>query len=107
MKGSIPGPDGNFSLTCYAWPSRVMTGYMEITAHWVDSNWNIHSMVRDFKRIPTPHTSAATAALLFEVVQEQAIGNIIEAITSYNGADAVRRIEDMVHRRNESSYSSY
>lgn len=53
MEWITAGLDGKFSLTGDAWSSRIMNGEMAITACQVDSNWNSHSIVLEFKRFPT------------------------------------------------------
>lgn len=63
------------AITFDAWLYRVFKSYTEITTHWFDKNWNLHSLVLDFRRFYTPRTGEAWATLLFEVLCDSGIEN--------------------------------
>ena len=50
---------GKVSIKPDAWSSRMYKGYMVVTAHWIDSSWNLQSAVIDFNRFLTSHTGDA------------------------------------------------
>ena len=47
---------GRVALTLDGWSSRVMRGYLVVTAHWIDTtdSWKLRSCVLDFVYFPFP-----------------------------------------------------
>lgn len=44
-----------FSFTIDAWSSRVLKSYFAVTAHWIDGNWRMKSILLEFMRFESPH----------------------------------------------------
>lgn len=62
---------GGISLTMVAWFLCICCGYMEITARWIDVEWNVRSTVIDpieLIQLPSLHTCQAAGELLSKVV---------------------------------------
>ena len=45
-----------FSLTSDMWTHTEMSGYMSITAHYIDDEWNLHNKLIGFAHVEVPHT---------------------------------------------------
>ena len=69
MKGGILNElsqANRLALTTDLWSSRDANGYMVITAHFIDTSWNLVKHVISFKELPSPHTGAAIADWLLQ-----------------------------------------
>ena len=47
---------GRFSLTSDLWTSRNKLGFLSLTIHYIDSNWNLNKRTLSFKILESPHT---------------------------------------------------
>jgi hypothetical protein len=47
---------GKISFTLDAWTLRNQLPFLGITAHWVDSEWNLRSILLDFQLLSGPHS---------------------------------------------------
>ena len=56
IKEILQNAEGKISLTCDAWTSLQQLGYLSVTAHFLDKNWNLISMLLSFPLISYPHT---------------------------------------------------
>lgn len=56
MKTILSNRTGSISLTADAWSSLILSGYMGITAHWIDYCWNLQKIVLDFHYYDTTHS---------------------------------------------------
>ena len=62
MKGGILNElsqANRLALTTNLWSSRDANGYMVITAHFIDTSWNLVKHVIIFKDLPSPQTGAS------------------------------------------------
>ncbi|KAL9672047.1 hypothetical protein QQ045_028295 [Rhodiola kirilowii] len=48
------------------WSSRQKMGYMSLTAHWIDNDWNMQKRILSFKMVEYPHTGESLAAHAYE-----------------------------------------
>lgn len=46
---------GRFSITSDMWTHTEMSGYMSMTAHYIDDSWKLHSSLIGFAYVETPH----------------------------------------------------
>lgn len=88
------------SLTCDAWSSNIFKGYMAITMHWIDQQWNMRSLLLDFKRFITPHTGGAASNILKEVIMFWGIEKRLQCITTDNASDMIEAIYKLVEKLN-------
>src|SRR5260364_74990 len=56
IKNILQNVEGKISLTCDCWTSLQQLGYLAITAHFFDKEWNLISIILSFVLIPYPHT---------------------------------------------------
>jgi hypothetical protein len=48
------------------WTSSAKRGYMVITLHYIDDEWEMRSVIIGFKRVMYPHTGEGLAELLWK-----------------------------------------
>ena len=70
------------SITADTWSSRVYKGYMVLTAHWINSEWEHKSTVLDLVRFAIPRTGEAAAALIFNVLEHWGLSRKVRTITT-------------------------
>ena len=56
MKQELESLSGRICLTSDLWSSSTMDGYLSLTAHYVDENWNLQSRILNLRFMPPPHT---------------------------------------------------
>jgi hypothetical protein len=56
MRQKLQETPGKISFTLDAWTSRNQLPFLGITAHWIDSNWNLCSTLIDFRLLLGPHS---------------------------------------------------
>ena len=48
--------NSKISFTTDIWTNSVQKPFMVVTAHYIDSNWNLESVMLDFRHFPGSHT---------------------------------------------------
>jgi len=48
------------------WTSIQNKGYCALTAHYIDSNWNLQKRILNFFEVECPHTAEAISVVLLE-----------------------------------------
>ncbi|KAL0209994.1 hypothetical protein P9112_010078 [Eukaryota sp. TZLM1-RC] len=98
------------SLTLDLWTSVSQRPYIASTAHWIDSNWVMKSVLLEIKQLPNPHTDKCIADYMLKVLLNFGISGKIIGVTTDNGANVVAGMKllaqalelkdsHMVHRR--------
>ncbi|BBM98839.1 hypothetical protein Mp_1g16640 [Marchantia polymorpha subsp. ruderalis] len=59
-----------FGLTTDMWTSAAKRGYMVVTIHYIDSNWNMRHCIIAFIRVLYPHMGEQLAVQLIQAVKE-------------------------------------
>ncbi|KAE8961352.1 hypothetical protein PR001_g30070, partial [Phytophthora rubi] len=74
------------SITTDMWTSAANRGYMVVTLHWIDEDWNFRSVILGFRRVEYPHTGPRLADHLLDVVKamDGALLVTIWAVTTDN-----------------------
>jgi len=93
MKHIFTNPHIKLALTCDGWSSRKFKGYFVITAHWIDDEWELKSIILDFKYFPPPHNCTNTANLIMGVVNKYNISQKIISVTTDNGSEMKPALE--------------
>ena len=75
------------SVTTDQWTSRAHEGYTTITAHFIDSNWEVKSPVLLTRAKPQRHTAVNLAKELEEAFDEFSISDKITAVVTDNAAN--------------------
>ena len=78
----------NCTIACTSdlWTGCNKTGYICITAHFVDENWNMNKNIIAFRALDYPHTSENIFNYIFNVFQEYDITSKIISITFDNAS---------------------
>ncbi|XP_050908840.1 zinc finger BED domain-containing protein RICESLEEPER 4-like [Lathyrus oleraceus] len=58
LKKELANISSRISLTSDMWTTCTSEGYICLTAHYVDSNWNLKSKILNFCHMPPPHTGS-------------------------------------------------
>jgi len=91
--------DGEVALTSDAWTSGALDGYMGVTAHWIDKNWDAKSVVLDLCEAPISHTGENLARTLLKVIKEYNLSSKVISMTSDNAENMVvccRRLSEQL-----------
>ena len=75
------------SLTMDLWTSNLMVGYICITAHFIDEEWQPQKRIVKFKAIETPHTSVVTLNTMVKFIREWKIEDKLFALTLDNASN--------------------
>ena len=77
------------SITTDAWTACNNQGYLSITLHWIDKEWNMKNILLDLIPIHENHTGLAFAESIFNILEEFNLGNKILAATTDNAANMI------------------
>ena len=83
MLETIPG---RISFTSDAWTSLTSDGYVCLTAHFIDKNWNLQKRVLNFSFMPPPHSGVALPEKLYAFLSEWGIENKVFSVTLDNAS---------------------
>ncbi|XP_078170092.1 zinc finger BED domain-containing protein RICESLEEPER 2-like [Carex rostrata] len=72
------------SLTSDCWTSNQTIGYMVITAHYIDSNWNMQKRIINFIELTPPHTGEVISDAILDSLRKWGIIDKIGTITLDN-----------------------
>lgn len=80
-------------ITTDAWTSRDTESYMATTAHYIDNNFKLKSILLKFSSLPSSHTANNLAAELKDVLTEWNLLGKVNFAVSDNANNIVRAIE--------------
>ena len=83
---------GDVALTSDIWTSAATNGYLTITVHFRNSEWELHTRVISTAEMPECHTGANIAERLRSTVEEWGITHVT-ALVHDNAANAVNAAE--------------
>ena len=66
LKQTLAAIPNRICLTSDLWTSCTTEGYICLTAHFVDTNWKLHSKILNFCHMPPPHTGFELSSKFFE-----------------------------------------
>ncbi|KAJ1697461.1 hypothetical protein LUZ63_005973 [Rhynchospora breviuscula] len=75
------------SLTSDCWTSNRTVGYMCITAHYIDSSWNLQKRIITFKDLSPPHSGEVISDAILEAIKKWGIEDKIGTITLDNASN--------------------
>lgn len=93
IKNTLQDTLGMISLTSDMWTSTASDSYYGITAHFVDRNWQLQSVVLDFAIMPQPHTGEIIKETFLTIMADFNIENKVLAITTDNASNITNGIE--------------
>lgn len=62
---------------------------MVVSAHLIDKNWNMKSVVIKFDRFYTPHTWQPVEAFLRDVIERWGISQRVQAVTTDSASEMI------------------
>ncbi|XP_026430913.1 zinc finger BED domain-containing protein RICESLEEPER 2-like [Papaver somniferum] len=74
-------------LTSDMWTSVTTTGYISLTVHFLDQNWELNKYLLNFFELPPPHTGENLSAKLFAMIEDWGIEEKVSNITLDNAAN--------------------
>ncbi|KAK9734079.1 hypothetical protein RND81_04G113700 [Saponaria officinalis] len=63
---------GKICLTTDMWTVFVGVGYLSLTAHYIDSEWNLHSKILNFCHLEPPHDALEIQRKIFTITLDNA-----------------------------------
>ncbi|RZC67124.1 hypothetical protein C5167_010814 [Papaver somniferum] len=78
---------GRICLTSDMWTSVTTTGYIILTAHYVDQDWILQKKLLNFCPLPPPHTGEHLSSKLFAMIEDWGIEDKVSNITLDNAAN--------------------
>ena len=90
---------GRVALTCDAWTSIATVSYVTITAHFINKDWQLVSLVLQTRAMYESHTGANVADLLKRVAEEWHLNDVV--LVTDNAANMVvaAQLGGLVHVR--------
>ena len=85
------------SLTSDLWTSNQTLGYMCLTCHYLDAEWNLQKRILNFCCLPPPHTGIAIADCILQCLSDWDIEDKVSIITldiASSNDSAVRILKD-------------
>ncbi|KAJ1266519.1 hypothetical protein BS78_08G157500 [Paspalum vaginatum] len=76
--------DSCVSFTSDMWTSAQNLGYICLTAHFIDGEFNLHKRTINFKQVPHPHNAAAIHSTIMDCLYEWELSNKAFAFTLDN-----------------------
>lgn len=78
--------NSKFSFAIDAWSARNGQSYYGITIHFLDDDWNYHSLALDFVPSEGKHTGRDIAKIFFDVLKHYGIQDKVQGITVDNAS---------------------
>lgn len=78
---------GRICLTSDMWTSVTTTGYISLTAHYLDKDWVLQKKLLNFSPLPPPHTGEHLSSKLFAMIEDWGIEEKVSNITLDNAAN--------------------
>lgn len=87
MKSLLKVAPRRVSFTSDLWSSLTSDGYLCLTCHFIDKNWNLHKKVLNFNVMPPPHVGLALSEKIYGLLCEWGLKNKVFSITLNNSAN--------------------
>ncbi|KAH1110998.1 hypothetical protein GYH30_009682 [Glycine max] len=98
MKCMLSKVPSRISLTSDVWTSCTFEGYISLTAHYVDANWELNSKMLNFSHFPPPHLGREMAKVIYGFLEEWGIEKKIFSLTLDN-ASSNDKMQDYLKER--------
>jgi len=82
-------------LTSDLWTSYVGHGFLSLTSHYIDDEWNLHAKILNFCHMPPPHTASALHDKLHDLLKEWRIHKKVFTMT-LDDAQANDNMQDLL-----------
>jgi len=95
LKAIIKDEATSVSLTLDLWTSRNRQGYLGITCSFIDAEWKLKEFTLAIEYVRYPHTAIHIRESLESILEEWDIRDKVYAITTDNGSNVKKAINDM------------
>ena len=100
----IESNQARVAITSDMWTSsNQKKGFMAITTHFIDDDWNLQSRILRFTYVPCPHTNDVLCDVLFGCLLEWNIDRRISTVTLDNCSTNDKMIETLMAKLDSSS----
>ncbi|CAB5376032.1 unnamed protein product [Rhizophagus irregularis] len=100
MQDLLQNTPGKISFAIDAWTSPNIIGFLGITGHFIDVDWNLRNVLVDFIDLSGPHSGANLAKAFAACLQEKKILTKILGITADNAANNNTFLKCIAHIMN-------
>ena len=70
VKNKLKSIPCRICLTSDLWTSITSEGYIFLTAHYVDGNWELKDIILNFFHMPPPHTGTLLSEKILNFLEE-------------------------------------
>ncbi|KAL2904603.1 putative AC transposase, partial [Bienertia sinuspersici] len=87
-------------FTCDCWSACTSRGFLTLTAHFVDNNWNLKSRILNFRYFPPPHRGVDISLFVVGLIKEWGLETKVFSMTCDNAGAMdvmVRRLKSDLH----------
>lgn len=88
------------SFTSDIWTGNNNNGFLCLTAHWIDDEWNIQKRILAFRHIPHPHNGLTIASTIESIIDEYCLRDKVFSIALDNASNNNSAINYLVERLN-------
>jgi len=89
VKKIIADEPGKISIASDVWTACNQTAFLGVTAHWINSNWEMKLILLDIQQLSDVHTGEVIANAIVNILREFNIGSRLLALTTDNGSNMV------------------
>jgi hypothetical protein len=76
----------HIALTTDLWTASDLTGYMVVTAHYINAKWELIRLIISFRPLPPPHTGQAISDRLSQALLDWKAVNKVAFVTLDNAS---------------------
>ncbi|KAL2925252.1 putative AC transposase, partial [Bienertia sinuspersici] len=87
-------------FTCDCWSACTSRGFLTLTAHFVDNNWNLKSRILNFRYFPPPHRGVDISLFVVGLIKEWGLETKVFSMNCDNAGAMdvmVRRLKSNLH----------
>ena len=100
LKCMLQSSPGRISLTSDLWSSIISDGYLSLTAHFLDKNWNLQKRVLNYTIMPPSHTAMNLTEKIYSLLCEWGIEHKVCAMTLDNASNNICFINLLISQLN-------
>ncbi|CAK8576547.1 unnamed protein product [Lathyrus sativus] len=86
LRSQLAQISGRICLTSDCWTSCTNHGFISLTAHFVDMNWNLNNKILAFSHLKPPHSGPQLALKVMELLREWGIERKVFSLTLDNAS---------------------
>jgi len=70
IKNELQETSRRISFTLDGWTSKNQISFLGISAHWISKDWELKSVILNFKKLDGPHSGENIANVFFNTIKE-------------------------------------